>query len=55
MAEEGVPLIKVLEDIVDDRKFIICQASSSEPTSTTENVYGKQLQSEKTVLVRDSS
>ena len=37
MAEEGVPLIKVLEDIVDDKKCVICQASSSEPTSSTEN------------------
>ena len=37
MAEEGVPLMKVLEDKVDDKKCIICQASSSEPTSTTEN------------------
>ena len=37
MAEDGVPLIKRLEDAVDDKKCIICQASTEEPTSTTEN------------------
>ena len=36
MVEEGVLLIQVRGDIVDGRKCIICEASSSEPTSTTE-------------------